>query len=258
LLQTKVIAAMNPLLSTALPGVAAPVLFILLAALGLRRWGGGRAGFVLAGCMAAAFFFGSVALAGWPPLPPVTTTQWIGLLALAAGVLAFPAAAFPPVGRWLFRTAVIAAFLWTAARPKFAAAWTPGQGVLSLAAATVLVTGLWGLLQRRSRSVGPLRFVFPLGAGMALGALLFFQEGSLLLAQWAALAALITGAAWLGLAVAAGKPVPMEAPLGVVFPVYGVIAVNALWYTDLPVSWALALWAGLALPVVIGLRGKKL
>ncbi len=245
---------MNPLLSTALLGLAAPALFVLLAALGLRRWGGKRAGLVLAGVMAVALFIGGVALAGWPPLPPVTTTQWIGLLALAAGVLAFPAAAFPPRGRWIFRIAVIAAFFWTAARPKFAAAWTPGQGALSLAAATVLTAGLWWLLERRSRSVGPLRFVFPLGAVMALGALLFFQEGSLLLAQWAGLTALVTGAAWLGLAVAARKALPMEAPLAVVIPVYGVIAVNALWYTDLPVWLALALWVGLALPGVMELR----
>jgi len=250
---------MNPLLSTALLGLAAPALFILLTAFGLRWWGGARAELGLAGWVAVALFLGGVALAGWPPLPPVTTTQWIGMIALLAGVSVFPAAVLPPVGRWLFRAALLAAFLWTAARPKFAAAWTPGQGALSLAAATVLVTGLWWLLERRSRMAGPFRFVFPLGAVMALGALLFFQEGSLLLAQWAGLTALTAGAAWLGLAVGApeGSAVPMEAPLGVVFPVYAVIAVNALWYTDLPVSWALALWAGLALPAAIGVFRAK-
>ena len=249
---------MNPLLSTALLGLAAPAGCVLLAALGLRRWGGERPGLLLATLIAAALFLGGVALAGWSPLPPVTTTQWIGLLALAAGALAFPAVALLPPWRWVFRIVLIAAFLWPAGRPKFAAAWTPTQGLLSFLAAVALVTVLWFLLERGSRTAAPLRFVFPLGAMMALGAPLFFQEGSLLLAQWAGLTALVTGAAWLGLAVGSRNAVPnMSAPIAVIIPVYSVIAVNALWYTDLTVPWTLALWAGLALPALVGLRKRS-
>jgi hypothetical protein len=225
-------------------GLVVPAAAFFAAAFALRgrEQTGMGTGAALSLLLAVLFLPATAAWTGWPPFPPITTTQQIGYAVLGAAFLGLVVQRFSAKGAWTVRILFLLAVLGWAARPKVGQAWTLVEAAGIVAGWTALLAGVWYAWERRAARTAAVPFYIPVCVAVGGAAPVFFLGGSAVLAQWDASLVALLGAGGVALAFRKGNETVSLA--GAAVPAFGLLVVNALWYSELP--WASALLLGVA------------
>ncbi len=230
-------------------GLVLPAAALFAAAFAWRRREREGAGLVLSLLLAALFFLAAAAWNGWPPFPPVTTTQQLGYAVLGAAAVALLAGRLSVRAVWTLRFGYLCAVLGWAGWPKVGHAWPPGFAPVVVAVWAAVLVGAWRLAESRTLrrgEIGPVSFYAPFALAVGGTAPVLFLGGSALLAQWAASLAVLAAAAGAGLACRKGEET--TSVLGAALPAFGLLLANAVWYSSLPAASALFLVLAVAAP----------
>ncbi len=210
-----------------LPGVLIPAL-VAAVALGLSR----RRGFA----SGVGYLAGHLLIRGWPPFPPLETTDWPLSLALAAMVVSWREPIRRPI-RAILHLIFTGAVLFLTLRPLIGHTWTFRQSVAWLGGLSLALLVLWEALDTLADS--PASAALPptlaligtaLGLSIALSGSLVL--GRLTLALGASLAAVAVGGRWLDRKRVHGG-------LTVAFVLLVSLGLNGFFYAELPITTAL-------------------
>jgi hypothetical protein len=205
-----------------------------------------------------AYFAGHLFVAGWAPLPPTDTTNWLPYFALAAAVLGALCGvlAIKAWVRVLIFALVSAGALRLLLKAKFSYGWSLTEGyvcVACLAGATVLLAIILDALVRRSATAFEIPVFLLIICAGTFGALTL--SGSMLLGQFAA----VLGAAVFGTLVFTIRKVALGRGIVPVFSlVMGALVVSGHFFAELPAASAVSLAIAPILALVPIGRASKL
>jgi hypothetical protein len=206
-----------------------------------------------------AYFAGHLFVAGWAPLPPTDTTNWLPYFALAAAVLGALCGvlAIKAWVRVLIFALVSAGALRLLLKAKFSYGWSLTEGyvwVACLAGATVLLAIILDALVRRSATAFEIPVFLLIICAGTFGALML--SGSMLLGQFAA----VLGAAVFGTMVFTIRKVALGRGIVPVFSLLmGALVVSGHFFAELPAASAVSLaFAPILALVPIGRPSKLL
>jgi hypothetical protein len=160
--------------------------------------------------VAIGFFVGTVALVGWPGVPPLDATEWPVLLTVALAAIAVVDAItdLAPPARFAIALALVAVSLWLIVQPLLAGEALGERPLEKLALAALLITAATASLDALSTRSTVGTFTAMLLAAVGPAALTLAMSGSQRLAQMtAAFAAALGGTLVAGLVLGRG-PAP--------------------------------------------------
>jgi hypothetical protein len=208
--------------------------------------------------LATGYGLGDVAVRGLPPFPPPEATQWLPLVALAAGAvgLLFALSTLPKWSRHAIAAGAIATAVVVLLRPLWQQSWTPGQSLVRLVVLCAIGLALWigtaTTLERLAPAAGwTALLALTAGTAVALG-----STGSLLLGQ---LGGVLSAAVGVGLVVGLVRRRSIgESGALVVVTVLSGLLVAGLFYSSLPrASAATFVAAPVAAALVSTRRGAR-
>ncbi len=188
--------------------------------------------------LSGGYMAGHAGIGGLPPFPPNDVVDWLFYLPL-------PFLAVEGVWIWLWRPprplrlggrlGACALFVFLFLRPLLAYAWAPQRGIIVYGAITLLLFGLWSIVERIEGGRGGEKLGPAVGLWVLLGgsAIPLALSGSLKLGQLAGAAAL----AWaplLWIAFREGSPLLPVLPLYTFL--FGGFLLGGYFYAELPHS----------------------